>query len=201
MDENTEHLSDGLRSKLALKLSSLGICDYTFPPKPSVYVSPMWAQILGYSSSQIPCPDDFLSWWQEQLHPNDREHVLGLFQRLYSGEETRLVCHFSIRHKDGHWVDVEAQANVLDRNENGQALHVFSVMRDLTRGENYYQQIVDSIHEGIWVIDKHNNTQYVNPRMASMLAYEIEELHAQPITQFMNQRSIKKYNTSIHKKL
>jgi len=190
MGDKTENLSDGLRSKLALKLSRLGICDYILPPKPSVYVSPLWAEILGYSSSELPKAEVFQSWWGQQIHPSDHARVISTFNRLYSGEDTQLVCHFSIRHKQGDWINVEVLANVLDRDEKGWAQHVFSVMRDLSQGENYYQQIVENIHEGIWVIDKHNNTQYVNKCMADLLGYNIEEMQGKPIFSFMSKKRV-----------
>ena len=79
---------------------------------------------------------------------------------------------------------------MLDRDEKGWAQQVFSVMRDLSQGENYYQQIVENIHEGIWVIDKHNNTQYVNKRMADLLGYNIEEMQGKPIFSFMSKKHV-----------
>lgn len=56
-----------------------------------------------------------------------------------------------------------------------------------------YKRIVETAQEGIWETDQNFNTVFVNPRMAEMLGYTIEELMAFPITAFMDedpQRSI-----------
>jgi len=188
MGNNTDNLNDNLRAKLAFKLSKLGICDYSLPPTPALYVSSVWADILGYQSEELPKAEIFQSWWGQQIHPNDHARVISTFNRLYSGEDTCLVCHFRIQHKNKKWVSVEVSANALSRDEKGWAEHVFSVMRDLSRSENHYQKIVENIHEGIWIIDKNNYIQYVNKRMADLIGYSIDEMQSKHIFSFMNER-------------
>jgi diguanylate cyclase (GGDEF)-like protein/PAS domain S-box-containing protein len=186
MGENLDNLSDNLRAKLAFKLSKLGICDYSLPPTPSLYVSSVWANILGYQTHEIPKAEIFQSWWGQQIHPNDHARVISTFNHLYSGEESNLVCHFRVQHKNESWVNVEVFANVLSRDKKGWAEHVFSVMRDLSQSENRYQKIVENIHEGIWVIDKNNYTQYVNKRMADLIGYSIDEMLGKHVFSFMD---------------
>ena len=200
MGDKTDNLNDGLRIKLALKLSRLGICDYVLPPRPDVYISPVWAEILGYQSNELPSAEVFQSWWGQQIHPDDHARVINTFNRLYSGEDTHLECHFGIRHKKGHWANVEVLATALNRDEKGWAQQVFSVMRDLSQGESYYQQIVENIHEGIWIIDRHSDTQFVNKRMAEMLGYKTKDMHGQPIFGFMDETGVDAFKRSLQRR-
>jgi len=190
MGNKIDNLNDNLRAKLAFKLSKLGICDYSLPPTPDLYVSSMWAGILGYKSDELPTAEIFQSWWGQQIHPNDHARVINTFNRLYSGEDSFLLCHFRLQHKNKKWIRVEVSANALSRDEKGWAEHVFSVMRDLGRSDNHYQKIVENIHEGIWVIDKNNYIQYVNKRMADLTGYSIDEMQGKHIFGFMNKNSV-----------
>ncbi|MBW7861763.1 MAG: EAL domain-containing protein [Rhodocyclaceae bacterium] len=54
---------------------------------------------------------------------------------------------------------------------------------------NEYRIIVESSHEGIWVLDRDGLTRFVNPRVASMLGYTIEEMLGAPAEQFVDEAS------------
>ena len=56
----------------------------------------------------------------------------------------------------------------------------------LERSEERFRRIVHSAEEGIWEIDGAAVTTFVNPKMADMLGYAIEEMLGQPLTGFMD---------------
>ena len=56
----------------------------------------------------------------------------------------------------------------------------------LERSEERFRRIVHSAEEGIWEIDAQSRTSFVNPRMAAMLGYEIEEMLGKPLVEFMD---------------
>ncbi|MEI6315202.1 MAG: PAS domain S-box protein, partial [Syntrophus sp. (in: bacteria)] len=60
----------------------------------------------------------------------------------------------------------------------------------LKESEQKYRQLVDTLQEGIWLIDKDSNTSFVNPRMAEMLGYTVEEMLGKPIFSFMDKRGV-----------
>ncbi|MEI6315445.1 MAG: PAS domain S-box protein, partial [Syntrophus sp. (in: bacteria)] len=60
----------------------------------------------------------------------------------------------------------------------------------LNESEKKYRQLVDTLQEGIWLIDKDSNTSFVNPRMAEMLGYTVEEMLGKPIFSFMDKRGV-----------
>ncbi len=55
----------------------------------------------------------------------------------------------------------------------------------LRQSEQKYRLVVESLSEGIWVIDKDTCTSFVNPRMAEMLGYTPEEMLGRSIHTFL----------------
>ena len=71
--------------------------------------------------------------------------------------------------------------DITDHKQSGQALR---------ESEEKYRRLVESIHDGIWVIDKYAYTTFVNPRMAEMLGYTAEEMLGKHLFSFMDERGV-----------
>jgi PAS domain S-box-containing protein len=56
----------------------------------------------------------------------------------------------------------------------------------LLESQEKYRQIVDTAQEGIWMIDQHNKTVFVNRKMCEMLEYSEQEMQGRPIVHFMD---------------
>ncbi len=74
---------------------------------------------------------------------------------------------------------------------SGQAIRVVLELAEgklaaLEKSEERFRRIVHSAEEGIWEIDSQARTSFVNPKMASMLGYSIEEILGQPLVAFMD---------------
>jgi len=55
----------------------------------------------------------------------------------------------------------------------------------LRQSEQKYRLVVESLSEGIWVIDRDACTSFVNPRMAEMLGYAPEEMMGKSLYSFL----------------
>jgi PAS domain S-box-containing protein len=58
----------------------------------------------------------------------------------------------------------------------------------LLKSEKKYRDLVELAQEGIWLIDEHALTTFVNPRMAQMLGYTVEEMLGRHPYSFMDER-------------
>ena len=58
----------------------------------------------------------------------------------------------------------------------------------LRDSEKRHRGLLDALQEGIWVIDQDARTTFVNPRMAEMLGYTMEEMQGQHLSFFMDER-------------
>jgi PAS domain S-box-containing protein len=69
-------------------------------------------------------------------------------------------------------------------------------MTDQKFSEENYRTLINTMREGVWVIDPNGVTTFVNPRMAEMLGYAEEEMIGRDIFSFIDKRKIpeaKKY--------
>ena len=78
-------------------------------------------------------------------------------------------------------------ANTRLRNEIEERTQAEKAVRD---SEQKYRQLVEQLYEGIWAIDKDANTTYVNPRMAEMIGYTVDEMQGKHLFSFMDERGI-----------
>jgi len=60
----------------------------------------------------------------------------------------------------------------------------------LQESEEKYRQVVESLNEGIWVIDKDAYTTFVNNRMAKIMGYTVDEMLGKNLFSFMDERRI-----------
>ena len=58
----------------------------------------------------------------------------------------------------------------------------------LQESETKYRLLIESLQEGIWMIDKDANTSFVNLRMAQMLGYSVGEMQGRHLFSFMDER-------------
>ena len=56
--------------------------------------------------------------------------------------------------------------------------------------ESKYRNFLEVLHEGIWVIDKDAYTTFVNPRMAEIFGYPVNEMVGKHLFSFMDKKSI-----------
>ena len=133
----------------------------------------------------------------ELTHPDDRQTVSERYQKIMNGERYSSGAPLRGLDKDGktRWGDVREIPFMWEGKPA-----VMSMMVDITEhkeaeealreNEKKYRQLVETIHEGIWVIDKHANTTFVNPRMAEMLGYSEDEMIGKPLLSFMDEPGV-----------
>ncbi len=71
----------------------------------------------------------------------------------------------------------------------------------LRQSEERYRRLVELAREGIWVIDEHNKTTFVNPRMAEMLGYSMEEMMGASLFSFMDERGVDLCNHLLERRM
>ncbi|MFX0082713.1 MAG: PAS domain S-box protein [Candidatus Hodarchaeota archaeon] len=56
--------------------------------------------------------------------------------------------------------------------------------QELIESENKYRQLIENSLEGVWVIDEDANTTLINPSMANILGYEVNEMKGRTLFDF-----------------
>jgi PAS domain S-box-containing protein len=60
----------------------------------------------------------------------------------------------------------------------------------LEQHERRYRPIIETAHDGIWMLDAGLVTVFVNPRMAAMLGYSVEEMQGRPLSDFVSETAM-----------
>ena len=104
----------------------------------------------------------------------------------------------AIKRKDGRLVPVETGGQAI--RQDGKVVGIQIITRDITErkraeeslraSEEKYRTLVESLHEGIWAIDKEICTTFVNTRMAEMLGYSVDEMLGKPLFSFVDERDV-----------
>ncbi|HZV63837.1 MAG TPA: diguanylate cyclase, partial [Telluria sp.] len=113
------------------------------------------------------------------------------FDKFFSralNSQTREQCRVMLSREDGGELPVTLLASA---DGSGQACrvmveHAEGKLAALERSEERFRRIVHTAEEGIWEIDAASVTTFVNPKMAAMLGYAIEDMLDQPLTGFMD---------------
>ena len=147
--------------------------------------------LMGYA------PDEFIGMAVEKLMPqNIRGDHIANRTKYMRDPHTRLMeaqLNLLATHKDGNEIPVDIKISPV--NIDGKT-HIVAFMRDITmrkqadeklrESEEKYRLIVETAHEGIWVLDTDGKTSYANTRMAEMLGYKIEDLIGHSLFEFMD---------------
>jgi PAS domain S-box-containing protein len=64
------------------------------------------------------------------------------------------------------------------------------ILAALEASEKQYRTLIETLQEGVWVIDKNAKTTFVNPKMAEMLGYQVEEMEGKSLFSFMDEHGV-----------
>jgi len=69
----------------------------------------------------------------------------------------------------------------------GVALERARLVGSLRESEERYRRIIETAQEGIWMIDAQASTTYVNPKLAELLGYSVEQMIGRAVWAFMDE--------------
>ncbi|QSQ21035.1 PAS domain-containing protein [Pyxidicoccus parkwayensis] len=85
-------------------------------------------EVFGYSPSAV---RDTFQWWEERLHPEDRERVVRGIQATLSGTEHEWQDTYRFQRADGSWARVVDRCHIV-RDAKDMAVQVVGAMQDVT---------------------------------------------------------------------
>ncbi|MDP4003362.1 bifunctional diguanylate cyclase/phosphodiesterase [Methylobacterium sp. NEAU K] len=97
------------------------------PDMQCLYVSPAALVVLGYDPHDLvgTSPVDF-------IHPDDIHVFAEHWTGILGGPEVRTVCSVRHRHREGHFVWIEASVRGVDDPRSGQIIGCVAALRDIT---------------------------------------------------------------------
>ncbi len=128
----------------------------------------------------------------DMVHPSDRERFDAAVSQALE-QKSDYCVEYRVVAPDNTIRWVEGRGRV-DSDSPGRAQRMIGVCADVTerrqtldslrRGDEPYGNIVEAANEGVWLLDTHGRTLYVNWRLSLMLGYAADELVGRRLPQF-----------------
>ncbi|MBI1816508.1 MAG: response regulator [Deltaproteobacteria bacterium] len=151
--------------------------------------------LFGYLPNQVGSTVD---WWENHLHPDDRERVTAGVITTLGGRDTTWSAEYRFRRNDGSYADVVDRAQLI-RDEHGRAVRAIGAMTDITDrkqaeterqtaeaalrdSEQRLQLAVDASGTGLWDCDLHTGTTQYSAAWRRLFGYGDDELPDTPET-------------------
>ncbi|GAB2592181.1 diguanylate cyclase [Dyella jejuensis] len=101
------------------------------------YVSPSVKELLGWEV------DDFLKPRPDLIHPEDRERIADVVRTLHA-EGGTTTATYRLRHKDGHYLWIEAFARLVASPDDDGTMEIIYTGRDVTERVRVEQALMES---------------------------------------------------------
>jgi len=205
MVELTLDITERKRAEEKLKESEAlfrTVADFTYdwehwlgPDGRYIYVSPSCERITGYTADEflqnsellvtITHPDDKVTVTRhisEDLHSRKVHRIE--FRIITRTGNVRWISHFCqpVFSPDGHYLGRRGSSrDITDRKAAEQALR---------ESEERYRSIVNTAHEGIYVLDADGKISFLNRQLAKMLGYRVEEMDGKLLVDFIDDLTV-----------
>lgn len=142
-----------------------------------VYVSDVVEKMLGYHPAEL----INIPVIEQMIHPEDQGHVMAAFARIL--QEGKGGAQYRHRHKNGHWVYLEAWGtNQLDNPDiRGVVVNVRDITErknmenELRKSEEAHRSFIDHAPIGIMIIHLDGEISYLNRKSEDIIGYKKEQ--------------------------
>jgi diguanylate cyclase (GGDEF)-like protein/PAS domain S-box-containing protein len=174
------------RRSAAEALAHVGTCE--FRGQRIVGCSPEFLRIHGFTAA---APPDHVDAFLARIHADDRDAVAEAVAHARASGSSYRVQYRVIR-PDGTRRVVRGLGTVVS--EAGDPRVVYGAAHDVTENElaisrlmaaeSRYSAIVEHANDGVWILDRHGLTTFVNRRLTEMLGYAATEILGRPSSDF-----------------
>ena len=155
-------------------------------------------KLSGYLKEELEGKKSWLDFAVEE----DIEMLLNYHHLRENNQITPKNYEIMLKNKHGDIRDVYVTIELIPYTQN----RVISLLditdkkksrQALRENEKKYRQLVENAHEGIWSVDTYGNTLFVNPKMAYMLGYTVDEMMEMHLLSFMDEKDAKIVENSV----
>ncbi|WP_457324875.1 diguanylate cyclase domain-containing protein [Roseateles sp. P5_E11] len=104
-------------------------------------INERWAQMLGRNRAELEPVTS--TTWERLCHPGDLIESNLAMKRHFSGADERYTAEFRMRHAEGHWVWVQSNGSVFERDAQGRPLRLAGTHMDISRRKADEQRLYD----------------------------------------------------------
>jgi len=162
------------RLDLALSGANEGIWDWHID-QDAMYFDSRYYTVAGYEPNAF--PGDF-DEFEKRVHKEDRERVKSVIDQYLAGELNNFKVEFRFRRKDGSYMWVQSKGKIVARDDQGKPARFIGTHADITErkmaeealreNEHLLANILESMDEGVLVLDHEFRYQMVNKKLVAL---------------------------------
>lgn len=147
--------------------------------------------ILGYNETELKGKS-----WEKIVPESDQDPVEEVVSDLLEAEGGNHSFNKNVR-KDGQRIICEWHNRVVT-DENGEVVTIFSQFQDVTEREQRraelqeYETIIDSVTDGVYVVDEEGRFTYVNDELIELVGYERDTILGRRPSLIKDEDSVKR---------
>jgi len=180
-----------LTERLSSIVNSLPVIPYTCKAEGdfgATYIGDNIKKVAGYQ------PEDFTSkssFWAEQIHPDDSEHVFKSLPKLFEHGHHEHEYRFKMADGSYKWIGDTLH---LIKNADGIITHITGVWQDITerklaeialeKSEKHFRQLFQNFPVAYQSLDENGCYIDVNTEMEHLLGYDASEMLGKPFSYF-----------------
>lgn len=134
------------------------------------------SEMLGYTIEQL----EERLFWRSLLDPRDRPRFERDLAAHLRGDTAAFRNEHRLRHKEGHWVTVEARSKVVQRDPRGEPLRMVGTLLDITLRKRLDEEGVDLLKQIETLIRESTSSRPTdeadNRNLASLTRREVQIL-------------------------
>jgi len=148
--QNAELFKNEERLNLAMMVANQGWFDLDIQTG-EVIVSDEYPRLLGYSPAEF---NSSLQEWQQNIHPDDKESVLSLFQQCLETGESKSMEYRRLA-KSGKWLWLNSIGEVVERDDSLRPLRMVGIHQDISQRklmelrDNYRGLVLEQLVQGV----------------------------------------------------
>ncbi|WP_018150110.1 EAL domain-containing protein [Leeia oryzae] len=89
-----------------------------------------WAHMLGMTLDEVLAMSSRA--WDDLIHPDDMPHVITEIEKHLAGKTDTYQCEFRIHHKEGRWIWVLDQGQVMSWTPDGRPEWMYGIQQNIT---------------------------------------------------------------------
>ena len=167
----------------------VGMYEIDFISGRCVSVNRFMLQFTGYTREEFLALDPISLFTRAS-----RDHFCERYGKLKRGEEVPTSVEYQIKGKDGktRWALYEIQYIRKAGRLQGASVVLYNVderkraLLALMESEQRFRRLVETMNEGLVILDNEGRLTYVNPRLEEISGFSIEELVGRKIEEFLS---------------
>lgn len=185
------------RLSLAVDAAGIGFWDWNLQTN-EVYYDEQWLNMLGYQPEEIEVTKSF---WEDCIHPNDKELVLKALKDHFNNTTPTYKTEHRLRTKSGSYIWILDSGRVIERDAYMKPLRIGGISIDITErilnqqkvkeSEEKYKSIFEHLNDAFCRFDFSGHILEVNKNLCDLLNLKPKDLIDSNVKLFFNNKTIK----------